>query len=224
MIPTMLPESISHEIKWHEVTWYSKLGAIILFVGVIPPFAFYVGTQYQAIQRLEIQPPPTNIHTSSNISESITYELGYGQGGKRVSITLPAEWYAIWLSPFPYDTKDEITECSLPHPCGFQFRNLQNPDLSLSGQNPSLGRGAEGSCSSTGITTINGYAFSVYSLFHPSNLKIVNGEIDCSIVGEKYYLTTDYDGMPFSFRGKITPALEKSFYALLATLQNKNDN
>jgi hypothetical protein len=34
-------------IKWNEYTWYSKLGAVILFIGVIPMLAFYVGTQYE---------------------------------------------------------------------------------------------------------------------------------------------------------------------------------
>ena len=36
-------------IKWNEVTWYSKLGAIILFLIVVPVFCFYIGTQYQEI-------------------------------------------------------------------------------------------------------------------------------------------------------------------------------
>jgi hypothetical protein len=34
-------------IKWNEVTWYSRLGAIILFVGCVPAFSFYVGEQYE---------------------------------------------------------------------------------------------------------------------------------------------------------------------------------
>ncbi|MDB5188927.1 MAG: hypothetical protein JWM92_525 [Candidatus Nomurabacteria bacterium] len=34
-------------VKFNEVTWYSKLAAIIFFIGVIPVLAFYIGTQYQ---------------------------------------------------------------------------------------------------------------------------------------------------------------------------------
>ena len=34
-------------LKLHEVTWYSKLAAIFLFVGVVPTLAFYIGIQYQ---------------------------------------------------------------------------------------------------------------------------------------------------------------------------------
>jgi hypothetical protein len=34
-------------IKWNKVTWYSKLGAVILFIGIVPTLTFYIGTQYQ---------------------------------------------------------------------------------------------------------------------------------------------------------------------------------
>jgi hypothetical protein len=37
----------SFKIRWNEVTWYSKLGAIILFVGVVPALSFYIGIKYQ---------------------------------------------------------------------------------------------------------------------------------------------------------------------------------
>jgi len=34
-------------IKWNEVTWYSKLGAVILFILVVPVLTFYIGRKYQ---------------------------------------------------------------------------------------------------------------------------------------------------------------------------------
>lgn len=34
-------------IKFNEVTWYSKLAAIIFFMGALPALSFYIGTQYQ---------------------------------------------------------------------------------------------------------------------------------------------------------------------------------
>lgn len=34
-------------MKWNEVTWYSKVGAVILFLVVVPALSFYIGTQYQ---------------------------------------------------------------------------------------------------------------------------------------------------------------------------------
>ena len=34
-------------VKWNEYTWYSKLAAIIFFLGILPSWAFYIGTQYK---------------------------------------------------------------------------------------------------------------------------------------------------------------------------------
>jgi hypothetical protein len=34
-------------IKFNEVTWYSKLAAVILFLLVVPALTFYIGTEYQ---------------------------------------------------------------------------------------------------------------------------------------------------------------------------------
>lgn len=34
-------------IQWNTVTWYSKLGAIILFILVVPMLTFYIGIQYE---------------------------------------------------------------------------------------------------------------------------------------------------------------------------------
>ncbi len=36
-------------MKWNEVTWYSRIGAIILFVGVLPVLTFYIGMQYEKL-------------------------------------------------------------------------------------------------------------------------------------------------------------------------------
>ena len=49
-------------LEWNQVTWYSRMAAIIIFVGVIPVLNFYIGVQYQetnaALQRsVEAQEP-----------------------------------------------------------------------------------------------------------------------------------------------------------------------
>ena len=36
-------------IQWNIVTWYSKLLAVIFFIGVLPVLTFYIGTQYQGV-------------------------------------------------------------------------------------------------------------------------------------------------------------------------------
>ena len=42
----MALEGVSR-IKWNEVTWYSRLGALIVLLGIIPAISFYVGAEYQ---------------------------------------------------------------------------------------------------------------------------------------------------------------------------------
>jgi len=34
-------------IEFNKVTWYSKLGAVILFLLVVPMLTFYIGMKYQ---------------------------------------------------------------------------------------------------------------------------------------------------------------------------------
>lgn len=33
-------------IQWNKVTWYSKLLAVIFFIGVLPVWTFYIGVKY----------------------------------------------------------------------------------------------------------------------------------------------------------------------------------
>ena len=42
----------SQGIRWNEVTWYSRLGALVLFLAVIPALFFYIGEQYEATTSL----------------------------------------------------------------------------------------------------------------------------------------------------------------------------
>ena len=37
-------------IRWYEVTWYSRLGAIVLCFGVVPALFFYIGVQSQIVR------------------------------------------------------------------------------------------------------------------------------------------------------------------------------
>ncbi len=34
-------------IEWNRVTWYSKLLAVILFIGILPVLTFYIGSKYE---------------------------------------------------------------------------------------------------------------------------------------------------------------------------------
>jgi hypothetical protein len=41
------------KIKFNEVTWYSKLAAVILFIVVVPVLTFYIGMKYQEVVSIE---------------------------------------------------------------------------------------------------------------------------------------------------------------------------
>ncbi len=46
-------------IKFNEVTWYSKLAAVIFFIGVLPVITFCIGVQYENVKRLSEEPVRT---------------------------------------------------------------------------------------------------------------------------------------------------------------------
>ena len=46
---------LAMKIVWNQVTWYSKLLAVILFVFVIPALTFYIGMQYGEISQQQAQ-------------------------------------------------------------------------------------------------------------------------------------------------------------------------
>ncbi len=41
------------KIKFNEVTWYSKLAAIIFFLGILPTLTFYLGTRYHEVKNFD---------------------------------------------------------------------------------------------------------------------------------------------------------------------------
>ncbi len=40
-------------IKFNEITWYSKLSAIVFFIGIFPALVFYIGAKYQEVKTME---------------------------------------------------------------------------------------------------------------------------------------------------------------------------
>lgn len=34
-------------IEWNRVTWYSRVLALVIFLGLIPVISFYIGGEYQ---------------------------------------------------------------------------------------------------------------------------------------------------------------------------------
>ncbi len=58
------------KIKWNKYTWYSKLSAVIFFIGILPAWTFYLGTQYEktiiAVDSHEYNGTPNIIPRSQN--------------------------------------------------------------------------------------------------------------------------------------------------------------
>ena len=66
-----------NQIKLYEVTWYSKLGTGLFFIGVLPLLTFYMGTQYElALQSLSSPQSPWVIYSlqsTANMQLTGTY-------------------------------------------------------------------------------------------------------------------------------------------------------
>ncbi len=65
-------------VQWHEVTWYSKLGAIIIFVGVVPALSFYIGTQYQLTKEVFVTvPQESTLEYAPKVGKQQEKNFGY---------------------------------------------------------------------------------------------------------------------------------------------------
>lgn len=72
------------QIKWNEVTWYSKLAAVIFFIGVLPILTFCIGAQYEkAKSEYVIVSPQVEIIpvTQNSVTVSGTYSYNQLVGG-----------------------------------------------------------------------------------------------------------------------------------------------
>lgn len=102
MPPTASPKP-SSGIKWHEVTWYSKLGAIILFLIVVPALCFYIGIQYASVrpnitsQESNSNPTPaanTKVQNFVSLKISPDISLNLPTEYELQTSNIPTEWYA----------------------------------------------------------------------------------------------------------------------------------
>lgn len=67
-------------IKWNKYTWYSKLAAIIFFIGILPIWVFYLGMQYQQamdakrsmpiVLETSVKNQPAKTYTNVNVSRN----------------------------------------------------------------------------------------------------------------------------------------------------------
>lgn len=98
-------------IKFNEVTWYSRLGAIILFIGVIPATVFYVGVQYGRFMQMEEDRtflPDTAIIQTATLQEELPTGIPMG----KINISAVCEGALSYMS-FPDGASADIfvAEC-----------------------------------------------------------------------------------------------------------------
>jgi hypothetical protein len=72
------------KVKWHKVTWYSKLSAVIFFIGILPIWTFYLGTQYELTmmvaentyddESVSVQLPIHHNDTDEGVADTVNYD------------------------------------------------------------------------------------------------------------------------------------------------------
>jgi hypothetical protein len=56
-------------IKFNEVTWYSRIAAIIIFVGILPMLTFFIGIRYKEVKDMSHQDNSTPITNIPQVSQ-----------------------------------------------------------------------------------------------------------------------------------------------------------
>ncbi len=102
------PIAVTRGIEWTKVTWYSRLGALLLFMGVVPVLCFYIGTQYALTQ------------TSSQHPVAATSPLG---AVAQIDTSTKPEWVVVehiaqnYRISFPND----LTVGNASYPAGYDY-------------------------------------------------------------------------------------------------------
>lgn len=88
-------------LKWNEVTWYSRILTLVFLVGIVPVIMFYIGTVYQKTISISI----TNIPITQPILESKVITTTIVPG----ILTVPAKYndgIELKITIGNYDTSD----------------------------------------------------------------------------------------------------------------------
>ena len=71
-------------IEFNKVTWYSKLGAIILFLLFLPMLTFYIGMQYEKTSEIIKKENTMGQNVTSGVDDSLILSLASAYNGKVV--------------------------------------------------------------------------------------------------------------------------------------------
>ncbi len=87
-------------IKFNEVTWYSKLLAVILFIALLPILTFYIGTEYQ--QAVDINNNIPSVSESSSVKTNVAVS---GSTGSSMSTGVYTNATYGWSFHYPTNWK-----------------------------------------------------------------------------------------------------------------------
>jgi len=103
-------------MKWHEVTWYSRMMAILIFVGVLPTLSFYIGMQYKSFQHVQTLYTESLDYGGGGLTQSLNEdtlgEYGYRCGDGTEFTMRPSSDMSI-LKIFPATSAERIPEVTL---------------------------------------------------------------------------------------------------------------
>jgi hypothetical protein len=93
-------------IKWSEVTWYSRWGALILFLIIVPIIAFFIGQRYQEVKELKKveEDIVVDTGTSSPVSGVVSFS------SKTTSSTISDVDFKITSPVFSYPSNESVEE------------------------------------------------------------------------------------------------------------------
>jgi hypothetical protein len=80
-------------IKFNEVTWYSKLCAVVFFIGVLPLLTFYIGTQYEKVKNNTDVIVEDQFAKVKNITNTVDESLKtYSNTQFGIEFQYPSDW------------------------------------------------------------------------------------------------------------------------------------
>jgi|GEM_PF-3476791 hypothetical protein len=89
-------------VQWNTITWYSRLGAIILFIGIVPVLCFYIGTQYELVISMPTIPVQ---NTSATMSDG---QMGSNLSGHWIFVSGTAGPNAVKIKGSDNSTYEDI--------------------------------------------------------------------------------------------------------------------
>lgn len=119
-------------MKWNEVTWYSKLGALILFLVVVPILCFYIGEKYEEVKSLQEYKKPLNISEFNNNNETKNFRI-YRKHDGYVYLVGPEYPVVVYYKSNEVNKFENYNELDYVQITANSFTKLSNPEKEFVG-------------------------------------------------------------------------------------------